>query len=354
MTANLRTSTAPTAIFAFAAIFLGFSAISANGAYPNRADRFVNDYAHSIEPADAAKIRAQLGRLASNTGVSVIVLTIDSFRAYTADDISFEKFATRLFNQWGIGDADRNDGILLLVAKKDRKVRIELGKGYPSSYDARAKEIIDTVIVPNFKAKRFSAGILAGTEAIAEMVAEPVPKRGQTSLLLWILSGTGAIGLGFLGLVLRSPKCPRCDMRMKRKASFDPAEHLSEGQQTEQKLGSANFQLFGCESCRETKIVRRGRWFSGLKPCSHCQFQTLSRKTRVQKRATEYAAGIEQVTENCAHCGHHCQFAVELPILQSSSDDDFSSSSSWSSSGGGGGSDFGGGSSSGGGASGDW
>ncbi len=111
------------------------------------------------------------------TGVSVTVLTIDSFRAYTADDISFERFATRLFNHWGIGNADRNDGILLLVAKKDRKVRIELGKGYPSSYDARAKEIIDTVIVPRDE-NRAPRTLVQRVEALQQLpISDPKPEN---------------------------------------------------------------------------------------------------------------------------------------------------------------------------------
>ena len=151
--------------------------------YPNRADSYVNDYASILTAADRGKIRTQL---MSVTQANVTVLTIGSIGDYTNDDIRFETFATQLFNHWGIGNAKRNDGVLLLVSKNDRKVRIELGKGFLSTYDNQAKRIIDDVIVPEFKQSRYSAGISNGVAAIAQMVEHPTesnsPNRGIPDL----------------------------------------------------------------------------------------------------------------------------------------------------------------------------
>lgn len=90
---------------------------------------------------------------------------------YDTGDKSIESFANRLFDTWRIGDRATNKGVLLLVAVKDRKVRIELGKSYRDLYDARMKEIIDQHILPAFKRDDYSRGILQGTQAIAKVLS---------------------------------------------------------------------------------------------------------------------------------------------------------------------------------------
>jgi uncharacterized protein len=71
-----------------------------------------------------------------------------------------EDYATKLFNSWGIGDAKMNNGVLLLIAMNDRKIRIEIGKGFQQSItELNAKLIIDYDLAPEMKNKNYFVGI---------------------------------------------------------------------------------------------------------------------------------------------------------------------------------------------------
>ena len=89
--------------------------------------------------------------------------------AMMIDDLGIEKYATRLFDQWGVGFKDRNYGILLLVSKGDRKARIELGAGWERNYDSQSKDIMDNLIIKQFKRGDFSLGILDGVRGLDAM-----------------------------------------------------------------------------------------------------------------------------------------------------------------------------------------
>ena len=140
--------------------------------------RSVLDLARMIAPADAKKIQALSARLQANQAVPIVVMTIRSMAEYGAKGMRIETFARRLFDCWGIGEArvmgmPWNKGILLLVAKVDRKARIELGAGWGHDKDAACRKIMDEQIIPSFKKGQFSAGILAGAGALEQMVRAP-------------------------------------------------------------------------------------------------------------------------------------------------------------------------------------
>jgi uncharacterized membrane protein YgcG len=150
------------------------------GAYPPRSDMFVNDYAELLTEADASDVQQLLSDLQAAHGVEAVVVTINSIADYDTGDTTIEAFATGLFNTWGIGDATKNDGVLLLVAVKDRKVRVELGSGYGSGPSSEMQAVIDRYVLPKFRANAYSAGILIGTQAmIAKLTDQPLPETGD-------------------------------------------------------------------------------------------------------------------------------------------------------------------------------
>jgi len=101
------------------------------------------------------------------TKVEIIVVTINALADYPdVKATSIEAFARELFNAYGIGNKPANNGVLLLVAFKDRKARIELGAGYGHQRDADAEHIMNTVIVPCFRNEAYSEGITRGVEAL--------------------------------------------------------------------------------------------------------------------------------------------------------------------------------------------
>ncbi len=80
---------------------------------------------------------------------------------------SFEKFALKLFNQWGVGTKEKNNGVGILISTNLRKVRIETGPGLVSKLtDEEAQKIIDSIMTPEFKRGDYYTGTLKGLEAI--------------------------------------------------------------------------------------------------------------------------------------------------------------------------------------------
>lgn len=139
--------------------------------YPPRpGDReFISDQAGLITPADQATIKAAADSLLTIGGIPIVVVTIESLDRYGAQGVPIERYASSLFDAWGIGRDDRNYGILLLVSKGDRKARIELGRGYTRERDQRTAWIMSNVIIPRFKRGDFSGGIREGVSALDMM-----------------------------------------------------------------------------------------------------------------------------------------------------------------------------------------
>ncbi len=138
--------------------------------FPEYQSIYVNDYADLLDPDTENRIADALTALRSETGVEMTVLTIHRRSDY-GSSASVERFAKDLFNHWGIGDATRNDGILLLVADEDREMRIALGQAYGPVWDGVALRIIDTEILPAFKSGQMSKGIERGAEAAITRIA---------------------------------------------------------------------------------------------------------------------------------------------------------------------------------------
>ena len=109
----------------------------------------VNDYAGLMDEAAETEIHDRLNDLRQSTGIEMTVLTIRT-QADHMPDQTVEEFATALFNHWGIGDANRNDGILVLVIRDDRAMRIELGAGFERDWDRTAATVIDRSFLPAF------------------------------------------------------------------------------------------------------------------------------------------------------------------------------------------------------------
>jgi uncharacterized protein len=150
------------------------------GAYPSRSDTFLDDYAKLLTESDAAAVRTMLTDLQTTHGTEAVVVTIGSISDYETGDTTIEAFATGLFNAWGIGDAAKNDGVLLLVAINDRKVRIELGSAYGSGPSQEMQAVIDRYVLPKFRDSDYSGGIRLGTQAmIAKLTDQPMPETGD-------------------------------------------------------------------------------------------------------------------------------------------------------------------------------
>jgi uncharacterized protein len=133
----------------------------------------VNDLAGALSPAARARLETTLRDLERRTGAQVAVLVIPSLEGE-----SLESYSVRVAQTWKLGRKGVDDGVLFLVAKNDRKMRIEVGYGLePTLTDARSRAILDERVRPRFRANDFDGGITAGVSAIAAVIeGKPLPR----------------------------------------------------------------------------------------------------------------------------------------------------------------------------------
>jgi uncharacterized protein len=129
--------------------------------------KYVNDYVGVLDSETVEKIVAVGKELEKKTTAQVVVVVVPSLSGLTV-----EEYANRLFREWGIGQKEKNNGVLLLVAMSDRKVRIEVGYGLEGAIpDGKAGRILDEYVIPYFKEGEYDKGIYYGYLAIAKEVA---------------------------------------------------------------------------------------------------------------------------------------------------------------------------------------
>ncbi len=132
-----------------------------------RPRRYLTDTASVLTTGDASAIESYLATIETELHVQFAVVLVSSVAPTTIED-----YAVRLFERWGIGDAEKDEGLLLLVAVQERAVRFEVGYGLEGVLpDGRVGRIIRDAILPRFRAGDYGAGILDGLTEAARFVA---------------------------------------------------------------------------------------------------------------------------------------------------------------------------------------
>ncbi len=157
-----------------AAMLLAFLAVPAVAqTFPQLTGRVV-DAADLLPPAEEAAVTAKLEQLERESGRQLVVATVPSLEGRTIEDYGY-----RLGRTWAIGRKGEDDGVVLLVAPNERKVRIETGYGARVFLtDAVSSVIIRNAITPRFRAGDYAGGISAGVDAIVEQMRLP-PAEAQ-------------------------------------------------------------------------------------------------------------------------------------------------------------------------------
>jgi uncharacterized protein len=196
----LRTAYFPVGLCLLALLYTGIARAAPE--FPELTGRVV-DTANLLPAEIEQQLVAQLKQHEQESSNQVVVVTLASLQGYAIDDYGYQ-----LGRHWGIGQADRNNGVLLLVAASERKVRIEVGYGLEGTLtDARSHDIIQQVILPQFRNNQYADGIVLGTEAIIATLQgtyEPVNKTaskipGLFYGLTIILIGVGEFVAASLG-----------------------------------------------------------------------------------------------------------------------------------------------------------
>jgi uncharacterized protein len=184
-------------------------AASAQIAVPPLTGRVVDQTA-TLSASDADALTQRLKDLETRKGSQVAVLIVP-----TTQPESIEQFSIRVAEAWKIGRKKIDDGALLVVAKNDRKLRIEVGYGLEGALpDVTARRIIDEIIVPRFRTGDFAGGISAGVDRLiriidGEPLPKPVPEASHSSadtgvLFNIIFSPFGLIGYAAIAAIFRA------------------------------------------------------------------------------------------------------------------------------------------------------
>ncbi|MGH1355162.1 MAG: TPM domain-containing protein [Thalassovita sp.] len=345
---------------AFLLIFVVFLAAPVQAQnLPDYSEVYVNDFANILPDAEEQAIRSDLQELKRERDIEFTVVTIGSMTDYGHDG-PIEPFATALFNHWGVGDAVRNDGVMMLIAVQDRHMRIEVGSGYGTRMNGPMKEIIDDVILPRFKRDDYVTGIDYGVDHVIHEVSGSWPgefnatgaeraigsaRRGINALGNWIYAllvpAIGALGMLFRRIRRYRPRyCPNDGARLVLLDEEADDAYLSQGQIAEEQLGSVDYDIWHCPDCDHVTVENYKAWFNKFQICRACGHRTVQSTTIILESATTTSTGRKRVVLNCRNCGDESSAIFTTPLKSTNS-----------SSGGG---SFGGGSSSGGGASGSW
>lgn len=160
-------------IFLLAAVFSFVLAFAQPGFNPDDLlkprtgkQTLVNDFANILTPDQKQALENKLVALDDSTSTQISVVIVP-----TIGDRSISDFNVELGRAWGVGGKQNNNGVVLLIAKEDRKLDITVGYGLEGALpDVTSKSIIDDIIVPNFKGEDYYRGIDQGTDAIIAAV----------------------------------------------------------------------------------------------------------------------------------------------------------------------------------------
>lgn len=175
--------------------------------FPTLSGRVVDD-GQMLDPATRQQLTQQLEAHEKATGEQVVVVTVPNLQGEPIEDFGYQ-----LGRAWGIGKKDENNGALLIVARDDRKLRIEVGYGLEDRLtDAQSSVIINQVITPAFKTGNFSQGIRDGVTAMLQVLggaplAEPAYASGQGGENDFMAEHPGVVLLLFLVFIVVVAAC---------------------------------------------------------------------------------------------------------------------------------------------------
>ena len=142
---------------------------------PDKPRGMVNDYANMISSSDENRLEDKLRVYRDTTSNVIAIATIESLQGN-----SVEETASELFNKWRMWDGERYNGVLILIAKQDRKLRIEVGYGLEGAIpDAMANRIINEILVPSLRNNDLYSGLDRATSAMIQLASGEFEGTGE-------------------------------------------------------------------------------------------------------------------------------------------------------------------------------
>ena len=169
--------------------------------FPARSNRLVTDFTNTLSPQEQNQLEQKLVVFNDSTSTQIAIVIMKSTGSY-----DIEEYSVQLANKWGIGQKEKNNGVLILVAMSDRKMFISTGHGIEGVLpDVLCKRIVEQDIKPNFKAGQYYQGLDEATSTIMSIVkgefsADDYTNRGEKfpwsilgiiSMIIFLSIGTG-------------------------------------------------------------------------------------------------------------------------------------------------------------------
>ncbi|MGB4774307.1 MAG: TPM domain-containing protein [Daejeonella sp.] len=133
---------------------------------------WVNDYEKLFTPKQEVSFTTIIKNFKKQTGIEITIVTLDS--TYTSKE-EFDEFTLQMFNTWGVGEKDKNNGILIGISRMHRKMRIQNGYGIEKLIsDAETKNIIDKYFIPGYKKGDYYKGTLSGLTNLIKLLKTKV------------------------------------------------------------------------------------------------------------------------------------------------------------------------------------
>jgi uncharacterized protein len=147
--------------------------------FPNHYDDYVNDFAKIFSANQTAELRSMLNQVRADTTAEVVVVTVNNLSGYTA-----QEYTTKLATNWGIGKADKDNGLLILYALNENKIWVATGYGIEGILpDSKIGRMLDDYYVPLRDAGKVNEGIISVTEQLVQVLEDNKAEiiSGQTS-----------------------------------------------------------------------------------------------------------------------------------------------------------------------------
>lgn len=180
--------------------------VNAETKYPKATQlKYVNDYAKVLDSKSTQYILSVGKELEAKTGAQATVVVIDSLKG-----VPIETYATGIFREWGIGQKDKNNGLLILLSVKERKWRVEVGTGLEGAVtDIYSSRVMNDYAVPKFKQNQYGEGLRAAYSVLSDSIAKEynvkldknlnVPKQVEATNVS--SKGSGFVVIGFIVLI---------------------------------------------------------------------------------------------------------------------------------------------------------
>ena len=265
-----------------------------------------------ISVQQGARIDSLLCDIRRQSTAEVVAVIVDDI------DGDVDDFATNLFNTWGVGKKDVNNGVVILVAKDRRRAVIRTGYGDEGLLpDVICKRILRDVMTPCFKEGDYEGGMLAGVSEVHRLTTDPAAieelkskgDKDSSGNSMWgIVALVGVGGVCFAayrkGKKMSKPKCQKCNKTLVAMPDEDVAQALTPEQKFEVEHHSRIYNLWKCPECGDQKVVGLTVPKTPYAQCPHCgTYAVHYRKPIVAVLPTPSEQGKAEQWGDCEYCG---------------------------------------------------